>query len=196
MKKIMIFTVCSIMMTFCLSGCKSNEPQTFTYEADGVTGIDIETGANSVSITRNTGSNIEVSYSHDVAVIEDGILKINIPMPGAGVNLKNPTEITVSVPDIVFDFIRIKSEVGNVNIESVNTDKLTIDMQYGDITLSGMEGHITAKSEMGSIQTDLPIASEITNIGKAGQEMDGYIGTSENEINLYTNVGTITFTYQ
>lgn len=105
MKKNIILGLSCILMVLSLNGCKSDIVQTFTYEANDVTGIEIETGANSVSITRNSGSNIEVFYTQDVAVIQDGILQINISMPGAGVNFKEPANIIVSVPDILFDAI-------------------------------------------------------------------------------------------
>lgn len=191
MKKNIIIIIICVLMTFCLCGCKSDEVQSFTYEANDVTAIEIETGANAVTITRNSGTSIEVSYTQDIAAIQDGIMQINIPMPGAGINFKEPAALIVSVPDTLLDSIRIKSEAGSVIINPVNIKKLTVETQYGDISLSGIEGRINAKSELGSITTELPIASEIKSLGKAGQNIDGQIGGSENEINLYTNVGTI-----
>lgn len=191
MKKNMILTVLCVFMAFCMCGCKSDAVQSFTYEANGVKEIEIETGANAITITRISGTSIEVSYSQDVAVIQDGIMEINIPMPRAGINFKEPAPLIVSIPDTLFDTIQIKSEVGTVIIEDVNTDKLIVETQYGDIHLSGISGRISAKSELGSINTELPIASEVKSLGKAGQNIDNQIGDSDNEINLYTNVGTI-----
>jgi len=191
MKKTIILAVVCVLLVFSLAGCKSEKEQSFTYNANDVTGIEIETGGASVSIVRNSGSNIEVSYTQDVAAIQNGVLKINIPIPDNGVNIKKQPDITISVPNKVFDVIQIKSEVGNVKIEDVNTEKLVVDAQYGDITLSGLEGYVTAKADMGSVKTALPIASEIKSLGTVGQELDGQIGTAENEINLYTNTGTI-----
>lgn len=191
MKKTIILTALCVLMLFSLTGCKSDEVQLFTYEASDVTGIEIETGANAVTITRNSGSNIEVFYTKDVAEIKDGILQINIPMPGAGVNFKEPAAVIISVPDTLFEAIQIKSEVGSVTIEDINTDKLTVETQYGDIILSGTKGRITAKSELGSIKTELPIADEIESLGKEGQKLEGQVDDSENNINLYTNVGII-----
>ena len=191
MKKTIILTALCVLMLFSLTGCKSDEVQLFTYEASDVTGIEIETGANAVTITRNSGSNIEVFYTKDVAEIKDGILQINIPMPGAGVNFKEPAAVIISVPDTLFEAIQIKSEVGSVTIEDINTDKLTVETQYGDIILSGTKGRITAKSELGSIKTELPIADEIESLGKEGQKLEGQVDDSENILNLYTNVGII-----
>lgn len=191
MKKIIILTALCVLMLFSFTGCKSDEVQLFTYEASGVTGIEIETGANAVTITRNSGSNIEVFYTKDVAEIKDGILQINIPMPGAGVNFKEPAAVIISVPDALFEAIQIKSEVGSVTIEDINTDKLTIETQYGDITLSGTKGRISAKSELGSIKTELAISSGIESLGKEGQKLEVQVDDSENILNLYTNVGMI-----
>lgn len=191
MKKTIILAALCVLMILSFTGCKSDEVQLFTYEAIDITGIEIETGANAVSITRNSENNIEVSYTQDVAVIKDGILQINIPMPGAGVNFKEPAEIMISVPDKLFDAIQVKSEVGSISIENINTGKLTVGTQYGNITLLGTVGHIMAKSELGNINTELPITNDIESLGKAGQKMDVQVGDTENEINLYTNVGTI-----
>jgi DUF4097 and DUF4098 domain-containing protein YvlB len=110
-------------------------------------------------------------------------------MPGNGVNVKKQADVAVSIPDKLFDYIRIKSEVGNVKIENVDTEKLTVDTQCGDITLSEIEGHITVKAE--SIKTDLQNIGEIINLGTGGQELTGQIGDSDYEINLYTNTGAI-----
>ena len=68
---------------------------------------------------------------------------------------------------------------------------LTANTQYGNITLSGVEGIIAAKSEMDSIKTELPIAADITSVSTVGQEVTGQIGESENVIDLYTNTGFV-----
>ncbi len=191
MKKAILLTVCSVLMVIGLTGCKAEKAQSFTFKPSDVSDIEIETGGASVSIVKGSDSNIEVTYTQDVATLQDGVLKINIPMPKAGVNVKKQADVTIYVPDKVFEEIKIKSEVGNVKVENVNTEQLTVDTQYGNITLSGMEGQIAAKAEMGSINTDLPIGSEIKSLGTAGQKLEGQMGASEHAINLYTNTGVI-----
>lgn len=191
MKKSIILTVCSIFLILGLTGCKSEEMQSFTFDSGSVSGIEIETGAAPVSVVKDSGDTIEISYTQDVADIQDGVLKINIPMPKAGINVKKQTNIIVSVPRQLELPIQIKSEVGDINVENVNASKLTIDAEYGNIILTGIDGHIMAKSEMDVIKTDFNISSEIKSLGSIGQELDAQLGESENEISLYTNTGSI-----
>lgn len=191
MKKNTILAVLSILLIFCLVGCKIEKMQSFSYEAKDITAIEIETGAASVSVLKNSGDNIEVSYTHNVTSVEEGVLKINVPMPKAGINIKKQPDITVRVPEKIFNSIKIQSEDGNISVAELTTGYLTIKTEYGDITTIGLEGSIKAIADMGEIKTDLSISSEMKDLNSVGQELNGQIGTSESIINLYTNTGTI-----
>lgn len=191
MNKSIVVIVMTALAALSLTGCKAENVQTFTYGTEGITSIEIETGANDVQLIPASGDKIEVSYTDDVASVKDGVLSINIPMPGGGVNFKEPSAVLVGVPDMPLESVHIKSEAGNVQLDGANANKLTVNVQNGNVTLSGTEGNITAKSEMDSIITELPIADNITNAGTVGQELNGQIGDSQNVINLYTNTGVI-----
>lgn len=191
MKKKFLLAVSSIILVLSLVGCNSEERQAFDFDPNNISSIEIETGAAPVSIVKSTGNTVEVSYTQDVATLQNGVLKVDVPWPNPGINLKDPEALTISIPDQSELAIQIKSESGDITIENVPTPKLVVNAQYGKISLISMEGHVMAKSELSTIKTNLKIASEIKSLGDVGQELNVQLGDSENEISLTTNTGTI-----
>lgn len=191
MKKAIIMIVLSILAAFGMMGCKTAKPQSFRYDANEITAMEIKTGAHPVQLVKGSGDTIIASFTEDTAKVKDGTLYFNIPDPKGGINLKEPPALIVNLPDKVFDTISITSDSGNISIENVGKVNLTVNAQYGNITLTGGIGSVTAKSEMDSIKTELPIGNDITAVSTVGQEVTGQIGDSKNVISLYTNTGTI-----
>lgn len=177
------------------AGCGGNAPaQSQSYDDTVIEEIHITTGGADVMIEQSSGEGVYYSIDgakDSPAELDGSKLTLTVPMPDAGINLSEPKPLIVRIPEDGCAVVTVESETGNVSVKDVKIDVLRITTLYGDITLSGMEGHFAAKAEMGSIKTDLPVAGEIKGLDIVGQELDEEIGATESEINLYTNTGTI-----
>lgn len=199
MKNKFILTVVSACLILGLVGCSSNSSSdsnsktvtSYTYHPADISEIKVDMGSALVSVVGSSSEDIEVKYSTAVATVENGVLKVNVPMPKAGIHLKDPEPLTIMIPDTYQQPIKITSEYSNVNVSDVNVSQLDINTEFGNIVLSGLEGHITAKSEMDEIKTSLDIGSDIEDLTPYGKSLDAMLGNSTNEISVYSNTGVI-----
>lgn len=102
----------------------------------------------------------------------------------------------IDIPKDGLSAICIQSDAGNITIDGVNVTDLSVNTEVGNIITTGLNGNINAVSSVGSIKTDLPIASEIM-VGKdgLGNTLKGNLNEedkSSSTIKLYTNTGKIT----
>lgn len=180
-----------------LAGCGSKTEFQDAVQAKDVKHVVIETGANDIVIATSDSDEAMASIvGYDGALwVQDGdTLRISIPMPDEGVNIKSPQPLKIGIPSKVLESLSITSTVGNVSIKSVAAKEITVATEYGEITISGLAGTVDAKTDMGEIKSSLTLSSDIAAKENGyGASYKGTVGgEAENTITLTSNLGNIT----
>lgn len=193
-----LLVTCMIAMIGGLCGCGAKEDKVETYDSSGVEKIQVITFAHPVNVSVGNDDKITVSmsgYENQLAFIAEDTMKIQIPEPKAGINIKSPQTLYITIPSTWENQIEINSEASNIDVSNVSTKQLTATTQFGNISISNLSGSLSAKSVLGKIQTDLPISSEIKlGDNQRGESLDIALGNDDqktNIITLYTNAGKI-----
>lgn len=180
-----------------LSGCGNKTEYQDVVQPEDAKHLVIETGANDIVIATSDGDEATASIvGYDGALwVQDGdTLRISIPMPDEGVNIKSPQPLKIDIPSKALESLSITSTVGNVSIKSVPAKEITVATEYGEITISELAGTVDAKTDMGEIKSSLTLSGDIVAVENGyGASYKGTVGDeAEKTITLTSNLGNIT----
>lgn len=144
--------------------------------------------------------NHSISISFDITVPEQTALELGCDV--GEIKISNITEKIKAQTDVgkitcrqISDDIEIISNVGSIEVVYSKTApadcNATVSTDVGSIEITtppDFSATVHARTDVGSIKTDLPL----TIRGMIGHNLDGTIGKGEGELNLKTDVGSIT----
>lgn len=182
-------------------GCSENydKERTQTYQLTEVELLKVMTNANDVILRTTKSNDLTITFKggdDKLASLNDGLLTVDLHKTYGGITIKKLETLYIDIPKDGLSAICIQSDAGNITIDGVNVTDLSVNTEVGNIITTGLNGNINAVSSVGSIKTDLPIASEIM-VGKdgLGNTLKGNLNEedkSSSTIKLYTNTGKIT----
>lgn len=194
-KGIIFISMLGVIGSLC--GCAQKKGIVESYDSAGINSINITANAQDVKVFSTNEDEITISLDANdkqLANISEGTMKIVLPEPTVGINLKNAETLQIGIPSSWKQQISIESEMGNIDVTDINIKKLSIQSHYGDVTIANLVGMLKAKTESGEIETDLPISSVIKLEGTTlGESLNAQLGGKEenNEIIIYTDIGNI-----
>jgi DUF4097 and DUF4098 domain-containing protein YvlB len=193
-----IIIVCMLGVIGGLCGCAQKKGIEESYDSTGINNIMITANAQDVKVFSTNEDKITVlldGNKKELATISEGTMKIVLPKPTAGINLKKAQTLQIGIPSSWKQQIDIESETGNIGVSDININKLSIQSNYGDVTIGNLSGMLTAKTETGEIVTDLPISSDIKSEGTTlAESLNAQLGDKaeeNNEIMINTDIGKI-----
>lgn len=192
---------CIVLLITSLVGCgkNSDKERTETYQLTEVEKLEVKTNANNIILRTTEGNDLTITFKGgdgELASLDDGLLTVDLHKTFAGVTITKLEALYIDIPKDGLSEVSIQSDAGNITIDGVNVTDLSVNTEVGDITTTGLTGNINAVSSVGSIETDLPIASEIM-AGKdgLGNTLKGNLNEEDKKsftAELYTNTGKIT----
>lgn len=192
---------CIALLLTSLVGCgkNSDKERTKTYHLTEVEKLEVKTNANDVILRTTESNDLTITFKGgdgELASLDDGLLTVDLHKTFAGITIKKMETLYIDIPKDGLSAISIQSDAGNITIDGVNVTDLSVNTEVGNITTTGLTGNINAVSSVGSIETDLPIASEII-AGKdgLGNTLKGNLNEEDQKsftTELYTNTGKIT----
>lgn len=203
-KKLAIFFIVSvIVVSVVLIGCgKPMEKIEKSYSSSEINKIDIITNANDIYLTGKETENVTINFigaKKELSTLNNGVLTIDIHETLAGITTSPIEPLYIEIPQNQISSISLKSDAGNIKIDNVSVSDLIAVTEVGNITAIGLNGKIKAETTVGTIETTLPIGTEIID-GKDGlgnilnieNDSGDNDDNSECNSNLYTNTGVIT----
>ena len=188
------------------------EPRILQYEtAEPVSSVVVDTEYADVviqpgqtdRITVESAADAKGEYSYDCTVA-DGVLKVNVEGiegeefrdyiqigPFRFLNqyrsiLKNT--ITVTLPDKLYDSIRVKVDHDNIRMRDVQSQTAWLTTEYGDIVLSGAQPQkLTLESKYGDVVFDQAAVTQCEGTTKYG-DVTGTIAGSQSSYSTSTAV--------
>lgn len=151
--------------------------------------------------------NQDVDYS-----VKDGMLTFNAKgSSNNGINLNERSYVKIYVPsDSEFSVIDCKCNVGDINIEKIKVDNMTLNTAVGNVTLQNIEvnENLDVETNVGNVDTNLTNADcsydIATGVGKIlinGAESSG-LDVKKNDasaqgpqVNINTDTGNISFNF-
>lgn len=179
------------------SGCGNKTEYQDAAQAEDAKHLVIETGGNDIVLTASDSDEFTASivgYDEPLWTQDGDTLRIFIPMPDTGVNTKSPQPLKIGVPSKELESLSITSTTGNVSIKSVPAKEITVNTEYGAITISELAGTVDAKTDMGLIKSGLTLSSDIVAMENGyGASYKGSVGDkTEKTITLISSLGNIT----
>lgn len=99
-------------------------------------------------------------------------------------------ELKVYVPQRVYDSVKIKSDIGSVNVDQLQSDRFELESDTGKIIVSRFDGgQLTAKSAVGRVELSDIRSDRLkvqSNTGKV--EVDGFAG---NSLEIESDLGAV-----
>ena len=154
-------------------------------------------------ITVESAADAKGEYSYDCTVA-DGVLKVNVEgiegeefrdyiqigpfrfLNQYGSILKNT--ITVTLPDKLYDSIRVKVDHDNIRMRDVQSQTAWLTTEYGDIVLSGAQPQkLTLESKYGDVVFDQAAVTQCEGTTKYG-DVTGTIAGSQSSYSTSTAV--------
>ena len=154
-------------------------------------------------ITVESAADAKGTYSYD-CVVADGVLKVNVEgiegeefrdyiqigpfrfLNQYGSILKNT--ITVTLPDKLYDSIRVKVDHDNIRMRDVQSQTAWLTTEYGDIVLSGAQPQkLTLESKYGDVVFDQAAVTQCEGTTKYG-DVTGTIAGSQSSYSTSTAV--------
>ena len=154
-------------------------------------------------ITVESAADAKGTYSYD-CVVADGVLKVNVEgiegeefrdyiqigpfrfLNQYGSILKNT--ITVTLPDKLYDSIRVKVGHDNIRMRDVQSQTAWLTTEYGDIVLSGAQPQkLTLESKYGDVVFDQAAVTQCEGTTKYG-DVTGTIAGSQSSYSTSTAV--------
>ena len=154
-------------------------------------------------ITVESAADAKGTYSYDCTVA-DGVLKVNVEgiegeefrdyiqigpfrfLNQYGSILKNT--ITVTLPDKLYDSIRVKVGHDNIRMRDVQSQTAWLTTEYGDIVLSGAQPQkLTLESKYGDVVFDQAAVTQCEGTTKYG-DVTGTIAGSQSSYSTSTAV--------
>ena len=154
-------------------------------------------------ITVESAADAKGTYSYD-CVVADGVLKVNVEgiegeefrdyiqigpfrfLNQYGSILKNT--ITVTLPDKLYDSIRVKVDHDNIRMRDVQSQTAWLTTEYGDIVLSGAQPQkLTLESKYGDVVFDQAAVTQCEGTTKYG-DVTGTIAGSQSSYSTSTSV--------
>ena len=188
------------------------EPRVLQYEtAQPVSSVVVDTEYADVviqpgqtdRITVESAADAKGTYSYD-CVVADGVLKVNVEgiegeefrdyiqigpfrfLNQYGSILKNT--ITVTLPDKLYDSIRVKVDHDNIRMRDVQSQTAWLTTEYGDIVLSGAQPQkLTLESKYGDVVFDQAAVTQCEGTTKYG-DVTGTIAGSQSSYSTSTAV--------
>ena len=188
------------------------EPRILQYEtAEPVSSVVVDTEYADVviqpgqtdRITVESAADAKGEYSYDCTVA-DGVLKVNVEgiegeefrdyiqigpfrfLNQYGSILKNT--ITVTLPDKLYDSIRVKVDHDNIRMRDVQSQTAWLTTEYGDIVLSGAQPQkLTLESKYGDVVFDQAAVTQCEGTTKYG-DVTGTIAGSQSSYSTSTAV--------
>ena len=188
------------------------EPRILQYEtAEPVSSVVVDTEYADVviqpgqtdRITVESAADAKGTYSYD-CVVADGVLKVNVEgiegeefrdyiqigpfrfLNQYGSILKNT--ITVTLPDKLYDSIRVKVDHDNIRMRDVQSQTAWLTTEYGDIVLSGAQPQkLTLESKYGDVVFDQAAVTQCEGTTKYG-DVTGTIAGSQSSYSTSTAV--------
>lgn len=200
-KKIKQTLLCIALFIAFLAGCgkNSDKERTETYPSTEVKKLEVKTNANDVILCTAENDDLTLLLKggdSELASLDDGLLTVDLHKTFAGVTMKKLEALYINIPKNGLLTISIESDAGNITINDVNVTDLSVKTEVGNITVAKLTGKVNAVSRVGSIETDLPIASEImTGKDGLGNTLKGNLNEEDKKsftTEFYTNTGKIT----
>ena len=192
MKYFKILLICTIAAATLTACGEKNENVTNTYSVDEVKSISISSTVEHISINTSDNSDITVSLAglkDDSCKISDGVLEIFLPEGKAGIHLTSPATLEVNLPaGYSADSITVYSDCGNITIDNINFNNLSVSTATGNITTKDISGNITAGTKTGEFFTKF----EDVDTDSAGNKFIGAVGDDSRTVSLITETGNIT----
>ena len=154
-------------------------------------------------ITVESAADAKGTYSYD-CVVADGVLTVNVEgiegeefrdyiqigpfrfLNQYGSILKNT--ITVTLPDKLYDSIRVKVDHDNIRMRDVQSQTAWLTTEYGDIVLSGAQPQkLTLESKYGDVVFDQAAVTQCEGTTKYG-DVTGTIAGSQSSYSTSTAV--------
>ena len=194
------------------SAAEAEEARVLQYEtAEPVSSVVVDTEYADVviqpgqtdRITVESAADAKGTYSYD-CVVADGVLKVNVEgiegeefrdyiqigpfrfLNQYGSILKNT--ITVTLPDKLYDSIRVKVDHDNIRMRDVQSQTAWLTTEYGDIVLSGAQPQkLTLESKYGDVVFDQAAVTQCEGTTKYG-DVTGTIAGSQSSYSTSTAV--------
>jgi len=158
----------------------------------------IETGAHDIVIRSTDAEALSASvegYEGELLTQDQDTALIAIPMPGGGIRLRSPQPLYVDLPrQGIVGSLTVRSEYGQVRLEAVSAAEITVTTGHGKIELSGVSGHLAAKTKLGDIHSVLELEQAVvTGTDGLGASYEGPLLDKESSqiIALSTEFGDI-----
>jgi DUF4097 and DUF4098 domain-containing protein YvlB len=194
-----LFFIALLITSLVGCGKNSDKERTATYHLTEVEKLEVKTNANDVILRTTESNDLTITFKGgdgELASLENGLLTVDLHKTFAGVAIKKLETLYIDIPKDGLSEVSIQSDAGNITINGLNVMDLSVNTEVGDITTIGLTGNVNAISGVGSIETDLSIASEIM-AGKdgLGNTLKGNLNEEDKKsftTELYTNTGKIT----
>jgi len=197
MKKLTSIFILLLSLTM-ITGCSSDKgTYNQEYNSKNINNIEITSEVNDIEFKTSDNDSIKVSLDNcdsNISSLDNDTLKINDSNVPSGVNLKTSKTLCIYLPKKSYKSITVNSTSGAVSLSSVNSSSLKINSEYGNISVSDIDGTLSATAALGTIDTSLPIKSDIKiDPTTTKQTLQTSLGNNSNKtIILTTNSGTIT----
>ncbi len=198
MKKIIVSGIILIIVIVLFYRREDSGTITDFFAGASINQIIIEAGDHPVLLQNAEAEEITISLdkcNKEISSIKNQTLTLQPPAAKAGINIKKPSTLAVMIPKDWLGSVDICSEAGNIKVDKVVLTQLKIKSDYGNVSCSGLSGFVSAKSNMGEIVVPENLADQVKpgdmDLGAAFEASIGDAEGTDNDINIYTDTGSI-----
>jgi Putative adhesin len=132
-------------------------------------------------------------HSSSVEVIVSQSKKFFVQIPFITSDIYSERILDISLPKSLLDKLEVKADVGDLDIEGIDTTQLTAHSDVGDISINKVRGALNVVSNVGDIK--LEKVNGKTNAHTDSGEVDISFDEMTDDLNLSSDVGDINVTF-